>query len=197
MSAFFTILHHRMALREVSLSLTARQVLAAGMLILATAVSAWLAIHIPGTPVPITLQTLVVMAGAGLLGGRVSAGAQSVYVLLGGIGLPWLAGSSFGGPVLFGATGGYLIGFVLASAWIGWQLRGAAGWVRIAFTLLLGEAVLFTCGALWLAAFLHVPLGQAVQMGVLPFLPGDALKVATAAGVIRWLGPKIRKTLTA
>jgi biotin transport system substrate-specific component len=178
-------------------SLTTRQVVSAALLTLATAAGAWLVVPLPGNPVPITLQTFFVLAGAGLLGNRLSLSAQSAYLLLGGLGLPWLAGTAFGGPTMLGATGGYLVGFVLASGLIGRVLKAGSSPLRLFPALILGEAVILACGALWLALFLHLPLLRAMQLGVLPFLPGDAAKLLAAAACIRWLRPWAQKALGA
>jgi biotin transport system substrate-specific component len=182
---------------ESAFTVNIRRTLAVTVLTLATAAGAWLVIPIPGTPVPITLQTFFVLAGAGLLGSRLSLSAQSSYLLLGGLGLPWLAGTAFGAPSLLGVTGGYLLGFVLASALIGRMLKSGSSTLRLFPALVLGELVILACGALWLSLGLHVSFLHAVQLGVLPFLPGDAAKLLAAAACIRWLRPLTQKALTA
>jgi biotin transport system substrate-specific component len=98
---------------------------------------------------------------------------------------------------MLGATGGYLVGFVLASGLIGRILKEGASPTRLFSALLAGEAVILASGALWLALFLHVSLLHAVQLGVLPFLPGDAAKLLAAAACIRWLKSPAQKALGA
>jgi len=168
-------------------SLAVRRALAIAGLTLATAVSAWIAVPVPGSPVPITLQTFVVLAGAGLLGARLSVRAQLGYLVLGGIGLPWFAAGAWGAPVFFGATGGYLVGFVLASWAVGRVLSAAArpGTVRVFAALALGEVLILACGVTWLAAALKLSWAQACVLGALPFLPGDLAKLAAAAVLVR------------
>lgn len=197
MSSLSTVLTQTIQSLENIFSLKIRRVLAVSLLTLATAAGAWLVLPIPGTPVPITLQTFFVLAGAGLLGSRLSLSAQSSYLLLGGLGLPWLAGTAFGAPTMLGATGGYLLGFVLASALIGGLLKTGTSAMRLFSSLILGETVILACGALWLALVLHLSLLHAVQLGVLPFLPGDAAKILAAAACIRWLKPFAQKALAA
>jgi biotin transport system substrate-specific component len=197
MSSTLLSLRSRVQATIQTFSPGARGFMTASALTLATAVGAWLVVPIPGTPVPLTLQTFFVMTGAGLLGTRLSLGAQSAYLLLGGLGLPWLAGHTLGAPMLLGATGGYLVGFVLASVVIGQLLARSASLGRTLLALLAGEVILFACGATWLGLFLHVSPAQAWTLGVLHFLPGDAVKWLAAAGCIRWFQPSIRKFLNA
>jgi biotin transport system substrate-specific component len=167
-------------------SLTARRLLAGAGLTLATAVGAWLVVPVPGSPVPITLQTFVVLAGAGLLGGRLSTSSQLAYLVLGGIGLPWFAAGAWGAPVFFGATGGYLVGFVLASWAVGRMLSASRpGTGRVLAALALGEVLILACGVTWLAAALKVSWLQACALGALPFLPGDLAKLGAAAALVR------------
>jgi len=196
MMTWLSALRVRWLSQEAS-ALGLRRFLAASALTLATAVGAWIAVPVPGSPVPITLQTFVVLAGAGLLGGRLSLQAQLAYVILGGVGLPWFAGGTWGAPMLFGATGGYLIGFLLATWLIGRLLSGPRlrSGVQILGALVLGELVLFACGVAWLGAYLHVSWAKACVLGALPFLPGDLVKVAAAAALIRSAGGRVRRFL--
>lgn len=193
MSTWISALRKNLLDRGLLASARVRRFTAAAALVLCTAVSAWIVIPIPGSPVPVTLQTFVVLAGAALLGGRVGASAQAAYLILGGVGLPFLT-SGLGGPMMFGATGGYLIGFVLASWLIGAALRNLpASGPRLLGALVLGEAAILACGVVWLSAFLRVSLNQALLLGALPFLPGDALKLAAAAALARTIGARSRR----
>ncbi len=178
-------------------SLAVRRLLAGAGLVLATAVSAWLAVPVPGSPVPITLQTFVVLAGAGLLGGRLATRAQAAYLVLGGIGLPWFAAGAWGAPVFFGATGGYLIGFVLASWVVGRALTLARpGTGPVLAALVLGELLILACGVSWLAAALKVSWVQACALGALPYLPGDLAKLAAAAALVRAARGRVQRSLS-
>jgi biotin transport system substrate-specific component len=147
-----------------------------------TALAARIALPLPFTPVPITGQTLAVLLSGVLLGSRRGALAQLAYLAQGAAGLPVFAGGRAGLGVLLGPTGGYLVGFVLAAGLVGWLAE--RGWRRhtrrLFVALLLGNLVIYLCGALWLARFVPDPLGQ----GVLPFIPGDLVKIAIAAGVV-------------
>jgi biotin transport system substrate-specific component len=147
--------------------------------------SARVAIPLPGNPVPLTLQTLGILVVGGALGLRRGGLAALLYVVAGLVGLPFFAESKGGLQVIWGATGGYLVGFVLAAALVGrlaelgWDRRlgGALG------ATLLGTAVIYLVGAPWLAVVTGVSLGDAVAEGVVPFLVADALKLLAAAVV--------------
>jgi biotin transport system substrate-specific component len=197
MSTWISALSQNLAARVMPVSANARRLSAMAALALGTMLGAWIAIPVPGSPVPVTLQTFFVLAGAGLLGGRWSSASQAGYVLLGGLGLPLFAGAVFTGPVLLGATGGYLLGFVCASWIIGACLRGPAvgnSW-RVLGALVLGEAVILTCGVSWLSVALHLPWDKALLLGALPFLPGDAFKLAAAAVLVRAAGVRSRRLM--
>lgn len=157
-----------------------------------TALCAQISIPIPGSPVPVTGQTFAVLLTAAALGPIRGAVAQLLYVGLAMAGLPVLAAGSSGVEVVLGATGGYLLGFVVAAFVIG--LLARQGWsrtpVRVFAAYLVGSAVIYLFGALWLAQVAGQPLSWAVAVGVTPFLVGDLIKAALAAGVLplAWKG---------
>ncbi len=137
-------------------------------------------IDLPFSPVPITGQTFAVLLVGAALGARRGAAALAVYVLEGAVGLPVFAGGTAGLARLFGPTGGYLIGFVVAAWLVGWLAeRGFDRRVHTALAAFLaGEAAIFACGLAGLALFVGV--GQVLALGLLPFLPGEAIKLAGA-----------------
>ncbi len=149
-------------------------------------VAAQVAVPLPFTPVPLTGQTFAVLLTAAALGMWRGVAAMSLYAVAGVAGMPWFAGAStaFKGGALV-VSFGYVLGFVAAAALVGWLAqRGATRTApRTAGLMVLGNAVIYTFGALWLAAALSVPLTNAISLGVTPFLIGDALKVALAAGL--------------
>jgi biotin transport system substrate-specific component len=137
-------------------------------------------------PVPFTGQTLgVLLLGAayGLGLGTLTAGA---YVVLGTLGLPLFTGWQGGVAHLMGPTGGYLIGFVLASGLLGW-LAGR-GWdrsyLRTVAAMVLAEVAIYVPGLLWLHGFLGGGWAQTLALGLVPFVLGDALKMAVAVGLL-------------
>jgi len=148
------------------------------------AVSAHAYVWLPGSLVPVTGQTFVVLLLGALLGRRLGAAAVTAYLLEGAAGLPVFAGGGAGAAWLAGPTGGYLLGFVVAAGLTG--TLAERGWdrtpARTAAALALGAAVILLLGAAWLAVF--VGPTAALTAGVLPFLPGEAWKVAAATALL-------------
>ncbi|MDW8054662.1 MAG: biotin transporter BioY [Anaerolineae bacterium] len=138
-------------------------------------------ISIPLQPVPITGQTFGVLLAGAALGARRGALALLAYLAQGLIGLPFFAGGTSGMARLLGPTGGYLVGFVAAAALVGWLSE--RGWDRRFIStfaaMALGNLVIYALGVPWLAQF--VGWERALSAGVLPFLPGDAIKALLAA----------------
>ncbi len=154
--------------------------------------SAFLSINLPWTPVPITGQTFAVMLLAMSLG-RVRAGiVTAAYLLEGALGLPVFAGGAFGVATLFGPTGGYLMGFLIAAIFVGWLAD--RGWDRSIWRSMLamsiGHAIIFACGLLMLS--FYIPAGQLLAAGLTPFLLGTGIKILLASGILptiwSWLG---------
>ncbi|MGQ9832349.1 MAG: biotin transporter BioY [Candidatus Villigracilaceae bacterium] len=146
-----------------------------------TALLAQARLPLPFTPVPLTGQTFAVLLTGAALGSRRGLISMTLYLLLGGLGLPFFAGGQGGWAYLTGPTLGYLIGFV-AAAWGVGRLaeRGLERRLRTAWLpFLAGTLIIYICGAGWLALSLGVR--RALLLGVLPFLAGDLLKIALAA----------------
>jgi len=148
------------------------------------ALCARISFYIGDNPVPYTFQTFGVLLSAGALGFRRGLAATALYVLLGVIGLPIFAGGDHGLDRLLGASGGYLIGFVVASAAVGrlaelgWDrnLPGSLGAMAI------GSLLIYAVGVPWLAyAAFGGDLTMAFEKGMVTFLAWDALKLALAA----------------
>ncbi|HSL01738.1 MAG TPA: biotin transporter BioY [Rubrobacteraceae bacterium] len=162
-----------------------------------TAVAAQITIPLPFSPVPFTLQVLAVILSGLLLGPRYGALAQTIYVLVGAVGVPVFAGFRGGLGVLVGPTGGYLLSYPIAAAIAGLAAYAAANALRrrALWTGFLwgcaALAVIYAFGATWLAAVTDLPLAVAVAQGVLPFVPLDLVKVALAALVAVAAAPAI------
>jgi biotin transport system substrate-specific component len=139
---------------------------------------------IPLYPVPVTGQTLVVLLIGMTYGPRFGGITMAAYLFEGAIGLPVFAGGASGMAVLFGPTGGYLFGFLLAAVAMGYLAERGMGRsvVSTVIAMVIGNMVIYLCGASWLAGF--IGFGKAMAAGVLPFLYGDALKLAVAAGLM-------------
>ena len=146
------------------------------------AVCAW--ISIPVTDVAFTLQTFGIFLALGLLGGKRGSGAILIYLLLGAAGMPVYAGFAGGFSVLLGPTGGFLLGYVLCAAVSGAVVR-RFGFARRVFwpALIAGTVCCYLAGMLWFCAVTGSALPAAFSACVLPFLPGDALKIALAVSL--------------
>lgn len=158
-------------------SLTVK-ILAVSFWVVLTALSAQAKIFLPFTPVPITLQTGVVVLG-GLVLGYYGVIAQLAYVLLGGIGLSLFAVEIPGVVALWGPTGGYLIGFILASYFSAKFVKNSfatMSFVRKFFLLSLISFSIFVPGVLFLSLYTGVSFARALELGLYPFLLGDVLK---------------------
>lgn len=139
----------------------------------------------PLYPVPLTLQTLFTYLAGAVLGPSLGALSQVIYILLGGIGLPVFAGGKAGFGTLLGPTGGYLFGFIAASFAIGklCDLHAQPSARRIAASFVLGTAIIYSFGLVQLSQWMNGDIQRAVLVGVLPFVVGDALKIAIATAV--------------
>jgi biotin transport system substrate-specific component len=140
-------------------------------------------IQIPMWPVPVTMQTFAVLLIALAYGRRLALATVGLYLLQGAAGLPVFAGG--GGLAYFaGPTAGYLLSYLAVALLVG--RMGDGGWSRsvlgVTVAMLAGSAIIYICGASWLALFVGVE--KAVTLGVLPFLVGDALKAALAAALL-------------
>lgn len=158
-----------------------------------TAVSAWVVIPLPY--VPITLQTFFVMLSGAVLGPYFGALSMIAYLILGSVGLPVFARGQAGLGVLIGPTGGYLIGFLLCAIVTGAivRMRKKQGTLWYALAMAAGALIIYACGVAQLSAVLHMPLDKAAMVGVLPFIPGDVLKIAVASIVAKRLDGVARR----
>ncbi len=173
---------------EVVPSRTARRVIGVIAFAAATAMSAKVALPLPGTPVPFTFQPLVVMLSGALLGARLGAASQLAYLAMGAIGLPVFAAGG-GLAYLLGPTGGYLIAYPLAAFVTGSLIR--PGTLRIIGALVAGLAVIYAGGVAWLATV--ATFDTAVAMGLTPFILADLVKVLLAAVIVHRLGRRARE----
>ncbi len=153
---------------------------------LLTALAAQVVIPLPWGPVPITGQTFAVLLTGALLGSRLGALALMAYLLEGALGLPFFAAGGSGmGRLMFSPTSGYLLAYPAAAFLTG--LLAERGWdkrfLTAAAAMALGSMVILLCGWSWLAIFYKNP-AYAASIGVLPFIPGDVIKIALAAAAL-------------
>ena len=147
-------------------------------------ISAKIRVYLPFSPVPVTGQTFVVLMLGALFGSYRGGLTMLTYLVEGVLGLPVFTGIT-GAAALFGPTGGYLVGFVVAAyvvgrlAEMGWDRRV---WTAVA-AMLIGDAVLLTFGFVWLTLLL-MDVKTAFIAGVVAFVPGDILKIALAAAIL-------------
>jgi biotin transport system substrate-specific component len=175
---------------EMANSATQKGLRTAGVILAGSAfvaVASHIALPLWFTPVPLTMQPFAVLLLGLLLGPRTAAATLVAYLIEGASGLPVFApglGFAAGMAHLLGPTGGYLMSYPGAAALIAFLRRkfqrGFAGSIVSAAA---GNALILTCGMVWLAMWTHGSITSAFTMAVLPFLPGDALKVLSAAAL--------------
>ncbi|HET7645150.1 MAG TPA: biotin transporter BioY [Candidatus Limnocylindria bacterium] len=148
-----------------------------------TGLAAQVVVPLPFTPIPVSLQTLTVLLAAAALGPWRAGAAMSLYLIAGVAGVPWFAEqrAGMGFPSL-----GYVLGFVVAAAVVGWLARRGADRSILATTLTMaaGNLVIYAIGVPYLALAINVELPTAIGLGLTPFLVGDALKILLAAGLL-------------
>jgi biotin transport system substrate-specific component len=171
-------------LRERTL---AERLLVLGVANLLLIACAQVRIPLPFTPVPITGQTLGVLLAGALLGSRHGTAVVATYVAQGLIGLPVFAGWKGGVASLLGPTGGYILGFIPAAFVTGYLLERCfhRNWCATLVALIAGNALIYAFGLPWLAFF--VGWDKVLQIGFLPFVPGDLLKLIMVAFIFRLL----------
>jgi biotin transport system substrate-specific component len=144
---------------------------------------------VPGTPVPITFQTVAALLAGVTMGPWLGSASMAFYLLLGACGYHVFAGvePSAGGlwsaNYLLGPTGGYLLGMLLAQPVVGLITAGRRSGRRLLGSVVAGSAIIFACGVVWLSIVLSVDAGRAIQLGVIPFIPGLMIKSAIVLGV--------------
>ncbi|SDG92136.1 biotin transport system substrate-specific component [Sinosporangium album] len=147
---------------------------------LLTGVAAQISFLIPGTPVPVTLQTFAALFAGAALGFPRAFLGMALYLALGQLGLPWFA------PEGGNATLGYVVGFIIAASAVG-ALASRGGDrtpLRTLATMALGTLLIYAAGVPWLMVATGMDFGTAIDKGVVPFLLADGLKILLAAGIL-------------
>lgn len=163
-----------------------------GVMTAITCIMGPLSINIPVSPVPISLTNLAIYITVFILGWKNGTISYLIYLLVGLAGLPVFSGFTSGLPKLAGPTGGYLVGFIFLAIISGWFIEKFQGkTLMYVLGMVLGTAVTYIFGTVWLAQMLGRPFIEALGMGVLPFLPGDAVKIILSVII----GPVLQKQL--
>jgi biotin transport system substrate-specific component len=168
-----------------------RRVIAVTAFAVATALAGQVFVPLPGTPVPMTLQTLFVILAGAMLGPGLGAASQVAYLGMGIAGLPVFYGGAFGFWHLLGPTGGYLLAFPVAAYLAGLLARPSGrktvvDLARVFVGLLVASLSILAIGTAWLAGMTG-DLAGALALGVVPFIVGDVVKVGLAA-LLAWRG---------
>lgn len=153
-------------------------------------------VRIPFVPVPITLQTLFALMAALCLPVHLAVLSVAAYLVLGAAGLPiFTSGGGF--AALLGPTGGYLIGMIPAVIAGGFMARAFAARPKLAAVLgsIAADALIYLIGIPWLAVSMDISITAALVSGLVPFIPGDALKIAVAASVSPLIRPRVQEML--
>jgi biotin transport system substrate-specific component len=172
---------------------TGQQVMTVAAAVAVVAVSAQVAVPLPFSPVPMTLQPLAVLVVGAMLGPTRGVAALVLYLLIGALGAPVFApGGAPGAARLIGPTGGYLLAFPVAAAIAGWS-ASRPGVVRLLLGLALAMVAIHVGGFAWLA-LLGGEASRAFEVGFVPFLTGDLLKIGLAALIVL-AGSRLRPRL--
>ncbi len=155
-----------------------------------TVVGAYIAIPLPLSPAPIVLQNLFVLLAGLLLGKKWGTASVAIYLLAGAAGLPVFAGGTGGIAHFAGPTGGYLVGFVPAAFVIGvFSDKKNSGPLFDVIAMIAGSLIIYAMGIFWLKIYTGFSFLKTVIVGMVPFLPGDALKIAAAVFIAKRLRP--------
>jgi biotin transport system substrate-specific component len=143
------------------------------------AAAAQIAIPLPFTPIPLTLQTFAVLLTGSALGATRGALTMAIYVAAGALGAPWFAGGAHG---IGGPSTGYLLGFMVAGFIVGKlaERRATHSVKKTFFAFLVGTVVIYACGVPWLMVSTGMGFSAAIAAGLIPFLIGDTLKACFA-----------------
>lgn len=165
-----------------------------------TGAMAQVRVVLPWSPVPITLQTFVVLLSGVVLGRKWGAISQALYLGIGALGMPWFTGYGSGLQALAGPTGGYLTGFILAALLIGYFtdtcIKSRSFFYMLGLMVFANFIIIYGLGIAQLSLYLSWVKGVEVNLfslfwiGIIPFIPGDLTKAIAAAVIARTITPK-------
>lgn len=178
--------------QNVNTKLSTKQLTTIGVMTAVTCILGPLAIPLSFSPVPISLTNLAIYISIYVLGTKSGTISYIVYLLLGLVGLPIFSNFTGGLAKLAGPTGGYLIGFIFLAIVGGIFVDHFQGKIYMhAIGLVIGTAICYLFGTLWLAFQAHLTFEAALWAGVIPYIPGDIAKVVIALII----GPQLRKQI--
>jgi biotin transport system substrate-specific component len=148
-------------------------------------------LSIPSSLVPVSLATFAVMLAGAILGAKEGVICTALYLLLGALGIPVFAGWSSGISILFGMTGGYLFGYLPLAWCTGKAAEKSTSFMNLVIGMVIGTVILYVIGTIWFMAYMKMGLMPSLAACVLPFLPGDALKIAAVC----LIAPRLRTAL--
>lgn len=171
-----------------TLKIKTKEIIFCALFAALTAILSQISIPLPFTPVPINLATIAVCLGAGLLGAKLGAMSQIVYVIIGAIGVPVFANFTGGLGVVVGPTGGYIIGYIVATILIG-VIINKLGKGIYTYMIAMGIGILgcYVLGTAWFMYLTKNGLVEALLMCVVPFVIGDVFKIILSAFLVKRL----------
>ena len=159
-------------------------------------IGGYISVPLPVGPVPIVLAEFFVMVTGLFLGFKWGLASVALYLFLGILGLPVFAGGRSGLAVLFGPTGGFLLGYLLLAASAGLLAgKGRPSIARILMALLTGNLLLYGAGLPWLKAVTNLSWAGTLAAGLIPFIPGVIIKITVALILARTFLPRFRERL--
>jgi biotin transport system substrate-specific component len=180
------------AASQVKTKFSVKQLALVGLMAAVICVLGPIALNIPVSPVPISLGTLAIYFVVSVLGMKLGTLSVLIYILLGLAGVPVFASFTAGAGKLFGPTGGYIIGYIFMALICGFFVEKFNHKLPLYFLgMVLGTAVCYLFGTAWLGFQLDKTFLQALSIGVLPYIPGDLVKLIIAMAV----GFQVRKRL--
>lgn len=180
------------SITTAKLKFSVKQLALVGLMTAVICVLGPLALNIPISPVPISLGTLAIYFVVSVLGMKLGTVSVLIYILLGLAGVPVFASFTAGPGKLFGPTGGYIIGYIFMALICGFFVDKFGKQLPLYFLgMLLGTAVCYLFGTLWLGYQMELSFPKALMAGVIPYIPGDLVKLVIAMVV----GFQIRKRL--
>ncbi len=179
-------------LSNMNISITTKNMAMVGLMTALICILAPFSLSIPISPVPISLATMAIYFAIVVLGMKLGSLSVTLYLLLGLAGLPVFSGFSGGAGKLFGPTGGYLIGYLFMAFICGFFIDHWRSNIPVTLLgMLLGTTVCYLFGTAWLAYQLSLPFYRALMLGVIPYIPGDLIKLTGSM----LLGYHLRKRL--